>query len=194
MARTAHSAPSARNRIGTARPLRRRLAAGFATLVAALVTASLAAAVAPVPVPGVPGITAPAGLARDSHGALWVADSGGGICRLLDPPFPTLNGMVCPEKALQGPKSPGQMAFDPISSVFFVGDRASAGGAVWRLHLNQSANPAVIDSVSMLRSLPTDRVVGMAYDAASGALDFSTKDSAAIQRIEIGRASCRERV
>jgi hypothetical protein len=163
---------------------RRRLAGGFATLAACLIAAAIAAAADPVPVPGVPGITAPAGLARDSNGDLWVADSGGGVCRLLDPPFAPLNGMVCPPKALQGPKSPGQMAFDPASGFFFVGERATVGGAgVWRLHLNQAADPAFIDSATLLLDLPAERVLGMAYNAATGALHYSTKDSSAIQRI-----------
>ena len=146
--------------------------------------ATMAAAVDPVPVSGVPGITAPAGLARDTNGDLWVADAGGGVCRLLDPPFAPLSGLDCPPKHLQGPKSPGQMAFDPASGFFFVGDGAAAGGAVWRLHLNQAADPALIDSATLLLDLPAERVSGMAYNAATGALHFSTRDSPAIQRIQ----------
>jgi hypothetical protein len=159
------------------------MAALFATLAAGLTSAAIAVAVDPVPVPGVPGITAPAGLARDTNGDLWVADSGGGICRLAEPPFSPLNGMICPPKELQGPKSPGQMAFDPATGFFFVGDRASAGGAVWRLHLNQALNPARIDSATMMLALPPERVLGMAYNAATGDLHYSLKDSPVIWRI-----------
>ncbi len=166
------------------RRLRWLLSAGLVTLAAGLMAAAIAAAADPVPVPGVPGITAPAGLARDTNGDLWVADSGGGVCRLLDPPFAPFEGMVCPPKELQGPKSPGQMALDPSSGSVFVGDAAAAGGAVWRLHLDQTADPAVIDSATLLVDLPADRVLGMAYNVATGALHYSTKDSPAIRRIE----------
>ena len=171
------------------RHLRRLRAALVATVAIGLMGATIAAAADPVPVAGVPGITAPAGLARDTNGALWVADSGGGVCRLLDPPFAPLNGMDCPPKELQGPKAPGQMAFDPASGFFFAGDHAATGGAVWRLHLNQAADPAVIDSATLLVDLPAERVLGMAYNAATGALHYSTKDSAAIRRIE-NAATC----
>ena len=166
-----------RHRVG------RAFAAGLAIVTVGLIVAAVAVAVDPVPVPGIPGITAPAGLVRDTNGDLWVADAGGGICRLLDPPFGTFNGTVCPANALQGPKSPGQLAFDPASGSFFVGDRASAGGAVWRLHLNQAANPAVITSATMLLNLPAERVLGMAYNTATGALHYSTKDAPTIRRI-----------
>jgi hypothetical protein len=153
------------------------------TLAAGLISAAIAVAVDPIPVPGVPGITAPAGLARDTNGDLWVADSGGGICRLAEPPFAPLDGMICPPKELAGPKSPGQMAFDPATGLFFVGDRATSGGAVWRLHLNQALSPARIDSATMMLALPPERVLGMAYNAATGDLHYSLKDSPVIWRI-----------
>ncbi len=75
------------------------------------------------------------------------------------------------------------MAFDPATGFFFVGDRASLGGAVWRLHLNQAVNPAVIDSAAMMLALPAERVQGMAYNAATGDLHYSLKDSPVIWRI-----------
>ena len=168
------------------RHLRTALAA---TLAAGLMAAAIAAAADPVAVAGVPGLTAPTGLARDANGALWVADSGGGVCRLLDPPFAAAAGLVCPPKELQGPKSPGQMAFDSATGMFFVGDGAATGGAVWRLHLDQTVDPAVIDSATLLQDLPSERVLGMAFDASTGALHYGTKDSPAIQRIE-NAATC----
>lgn len=184
MARIAHDAGTSGHH-HTDRPRRRprRIATLVATLAAGLTTAAVAGAVTPTPVPGLPGITAPAGLARDTNGDLWVADSGGGVCRLKEPPFAPFNGMVCPPKSLQGPKSPGQMAFDPATGFIFVGDRASAGGAVWRLHLNQAVSPAFIDSAAMMLALPAERVLGMAYNAATGDLHYSLKGSPVIWRI-----------
>jgi hypothetical protein len=184
MARTARVAGAPGHHNADRRPRRpRRVAALLTALAAALTGATIASAGDPVPVPGQPGITAPAGLARDVNGDLWVADSGGGVCRLKEPPFAPLNGMVCPPKELQGPKSPGQMAFDPASGYFFVGDRASAGGAIWRLHLNQALNPARIDSATMMLALPAERVLGIAYNPATGDLYYSLKDAPEIWRI-----------
>ncbi len=190
MAKTPNTTTTAVDRSNSPRRRLRRLHAPLvATLAAGLMAAAIAAAADPVAVAGVPGITAPTGLARDANGALWVADSGGGVCRLLDPPFAAAAGLVCPPKELQGPKSPGQMAFDPATGMFFVGDGAATGGAVWRLHLDQTVPPAVIDSATMLQDLPGERVHGMAFDATTGALHYATKDSPAIQRIE-NAATC----
>ncbi len=185
MAKTPNTTPTAVDRSNSPRRRLRRLCAPLvATLAAGLMAAAIAAATDPVAVAGVPGLTAPTGLARDANGALWVADSGGGVCRLLDPPFAAAGGLVCPPRELQGPKSPGQMAFDPATGMLFVGDGAATGGAVWRLHLDQAVNPAVIDSATLLQDLPSERVLGMAFDAGTGALHYTTKDSPAIQRIE----------
>lgn len=183
MARTARTAGKSEHPVDRRGRRPRRIAALLATLAAGLACAAVAVAVDPIPVPGQPGITAPAGVARDTNGDLWVADSGGGICRLADPPFSPLNGMICPPKSLQGPKSPGQMAFDPATGFFFVGDRSTSGGAVWRLHLNQALNPALIDSAALMLDLPPERVLGMAYNAATGDLHYSLKDSPVIWRI-----------
>ncbi len=185
MAKTPDTTTNAVDRVNAPRRRVRHLRALFvATLVTGLTAAAIAAATDPVSVAGVPGITAPTGLARDANGALWVADSGGGVCRLVDPPFAPADGLVCPPKELQGPKSPGQMAFDPTTGMFFVGDGGATGGAVWRLHLDQTVDPAVIDSATLLQDLPSERVLGMAFDAGTGALRYSTKDSPAIQGIE----------
>ncbi len=172
-------------RAGTLRAwLRPRRAALSLALLACGLVPPVATAVEPIVVAGVPGLTAAPGLARDAHGDLWVADSGGGVCRLLDPPFATFEGLVCPDKELQGPKSPGQMAFDVSTGSIFVGDSASAGGGVWRLHLNQSVTPAVITSATLLEDVPDDRVLGMAYDGARDVLDYTTANSPAVRRIE----------
>ena len=190
MAKTPNTTTTAVDRSNAPRRRLRRLRAPLvATLAAGLMAAAIAAATDPVAVAGVPGLTAPTGLARDANGALWVADSGGGVCRLLDPPYAAVDGLVCPPKELQGPKSPGQMAFDPATGMLFVGDGAATGGAVWRLHLNQTVNPAVIDSATLLQDLPSERVLGMAFDASTGALHYGTNDSPAIQRIE-NAATC----
>lgn len=190
MAKTPDTTTNAADRVNAPRRRVRRLRALFvATLATGLTAAAIAAATDPVSVAGVPGITAPTGLARDANGALWVADSGGGVCRLVDPPFAPAAGLACPPKELQGPKSPGQMAFDPTTGMFFVGDGGATGGAVWRLHLDQTVDPAVIDSATVLQDLPSERVLGMAFDASTGALHYGTKDSPAIQRIE-NAATC----
>lgn len=144
-------------------------------------------------------LTAPSGVMRDAHGDLWVSDSHGGICRVIDPPHPAGSVAVSdycnldPAAVRVGPVAPGQLAFDPLTDTMFVGDGASGSGGVWRLHLDQSSNPSVIDSAELILDLSNplvaDRVFAMAYHGPSSALDFTTKNSPTIQRI-VDPATC----
>jgi hypothetical protein len=177
---------------------RNRLTAATLALVAALVVVSPAAAINPVLVDPTPGITAPQGIFRDGHDAVWVADSHAGVCRLQEPadhlagaglvpsPYCDPTGVLVVDPTLR-PVAPGQAAFDPSSGDIYVGDLASGSGGVWRLHLDQNADPSVIDSAVKILDLSApqvrDRVFGMSYYASTKSLDFSTKLSQNIQRI-----------
>ena len=177
---------------------RNRLTAAALALVATLVVTAPASAVAPTTVDATPGVTAPAGMFRDTHGDLWVADSNLGICRVLDPPHAN-PGLVadpayCGLARTTGPVAPGQSAYDPSSGFIYVGDLASNSGGVWRLHLDQGVNPSVIDSAVKILDLSAplirDRVFGMSYHASTKSLDFSTKNATNILRIDDPTTNC----
>ena len=175
---------------------RNRLTAAMLALVVALVIVSPAAAIQSALVDPTPGITAPKGIFRDAHGAVWVADSHAGICRLQDPanhaagaglvpsPYCDPTGVLVVDPTLR-PAAPGQAAFDPSRGDIYVGDLASGSGSVWRLHL--TGNPALIDSAVKILdvSIPNvrDRIFGMSYYGPMKWLDFSSKLSPNIHRI-----------
>jgi hypothetical protein len=136
-------------------------------------------------------------MVRDVHGDLWVADSHAGVCRVLEGAHPPGEGLdttpalpVCatdPAAFRYGPTALGQVAFDPATRNMYIGDLASGSGGVWRLHLDETSNPAVIDTVELIADfsnpLVGDRIFGMAYHAGLDVLDFSTKNSPNILRI-----------
>ncbi len=159
-------------------------------LVAALVVVAPASAIDPTLVDPTPGIAAAGGIFRDAHGAVWVSDAFAGICRELPQPHDAGAGSVpspyCDPLAHIGPTRPGQTAFVPLTGDIYVGENDSNNGGVWRLHLNQAVNPSVIDAATKIvdYSVSRDRVFGMSYDAFSDSLDFSTKNSASILRIQ----------
>jgi hypothetical protein len=168
------------------------LLAVVAALIAALVLAGPAAAVDPDLVDATPGVTGPMGVFRDDHGALWVADSHAGICRLEPQPHAAGAAMVpsdyCDPTGLLttriGPTAPGQSAFDRATGDLFVGDLSSQFGGVWRMHLNESGSESVIDAAVKIYDVSvTDRVFGMSYHPGSKSLDFSTKRLPNILRI-----------
>ena len=174
--------------------MRNRLTAAALSLVAALVMVSPAAAIDPVLVDGTPGVTAPKGIFRDAHGALWVADSHAGICRIAGGVMvaddPNTGPVFCDPTGLLttriGPVAPGQSAYDATTGTIYVGDLASGSGGVWRMHLdpNGGSGPSVIRSPEKIYDVSlVNRVFGMSYHAGLDVLDFSTKNSPNILRI-----------
>jgi hypothetical protein len=77
------------------------------------------------------------------------------------------------------PTSVSGLAFDPRSDNFYVGDRASSGGGVWRLHYDRTSG--VIDGATEIVSL-ADRVETLAL-GPQGDLYFATKRAGQVLRI-----------
>ena len=129
------------------------------------------------------GLTEATGLAQTSNGSLWASDAAHGVCRIrLDTGALVQDGTWCGDPALHGgPAAPTQMAFDPATSNFYVGDSSSALGAVWRLHWN--AGTDAIDSGVRIANFADDRVLGVAL-APDGSVTFSTKRNGTISRID----------
>lgn len=159
-------------------------------LLAVLAVTAPASAIDPVLVDPTTGMAAPAGAFRDNNGHLWVSDHLG-ICRVVNPPHGgsalVEDPIYCGLARTAGPVAPSQASFDPSSGNIYVGDAASASGGVWRLHLDQSQNPAVIDSAVKILDLSDplvgDRVFGVSYHRPTSELAFSTKNATTIQRI-----------
>ena len=174
--------------------LRGRWVLALVVVVAALAVAGPAAAINPVLADPTPGVTGPMGIFRDSHDQLWVADSHAGICRLEmgahDPGAGMIPSPYCDPAAVlanrPGPAAPGQSAFDIATGNIYVGDGASGSGGVWRMHIDQSGpGPWEIDAAVKIYDVSgIDRVFAMAFHPGLKRLDFSTKNSPNILRID----------
>jgi hypothetical protein len=139
------------------------------------------------------GITAPAGIARDSNGALWVADALRGVCK-VNPALPGSDALVtdgtwCRAGApveggiVVGPQAPFQMAYDAPSSTLFVAEGASHSMGVWRFHIDPATSTIAGGTKIVFES---DRVFGLAIGTDSGGgvvVDYSTKRSPLIHQI-----------
>src|SRR3954451_12786330 len=176
----------------------------LAAVFAALAVPSVASADADLLASGDTGLTAPTGIARTPDGALWVADEVRGVCRvagdqLVDSPYcgnlphnedgteePVhAEGLVAaaaaaaPLDAAGAPVAPASvsgLAFDPRSHSFYVGDRSSSGGGVWRLEYADGAIAAVTEIATV-----ADRVETVAL-GPDGSLFFATKRAGHILR------------
>jgi hypothetical protein len=159
--------------------------------------------------PGTADITAPTGIARTPDGAVWVADEVRGICRVAEgqlvespwcgpgnhiedeteEPEETEQPVAADPLAAPAPVDPAGtpvapasvsgLAFDPQTDNFYVGDRASSGGGVWRLHYDRTSG--VIDGVTEIVAL-ADRIETVAL-GPRGDLYFATKRAGQILRV-----------
>ena len=188
MTADAHPAPRVRVADTRRRPsplVRRALGAVLASGAAVLLAATPAGAAATRIDTGADGnsVTAPMGVARTPDGALWVADSVRGICRIDESASPAamVDSTWCQpgEDTRSGPVAPAGLAYDPVSSNFYVGDGASNFGGVWRLHYDAAGQ--TIDDASKIIVLADDRVEGVALGA--GDLYYTTKRSPNVQRV-----------
>jgi hypothetical protein len=180
-----------------------RLGLGTALAVcAALPFAASAHAASTEIVPAGSGMTMPAGIAETTDGSIWIADSIKGVCRVdTSDPAGLVASDYCeaePAGAVaftrSGPSVPSQMAFDPISSNFFVAEGSSKGAGVWRMHWNAAGN--VIDSAEQVVFAGDNRVFALALgtnnddDPATPAfdptvyVDFNGRDDATIHRLD----------
>ncbi len=155
------------------------------SLALALLTAPLAlpgsAAAEPAPIaPSGAGLTAPAAVVETPRG-IWVADELRGVCRVeLEPSVKVVSSPWCGEPTLEpakvdedtteddsegeaadpaghlGPADASGLVFDAGTSNFYAADRSSAGGAIWRLHLDEATGD--IDEQQIVASLGGDRV------------------------------------
>jgi hypothetical protein len=173
-----------------------------ASIAALLALPGVASAEPSLIAPGTTGITAPSGIVRTPDGAVWVADEVEGVCRvategtaaLVDSPW--CGGDVHDEE--EGPEeedeltapvpvigetvSPGSVSglvFDVRNDSFYVGDRRSSGGGVWRLHYDRASG--AIDAGTQIFAT-ADRVDTVALNPA-GELYFVLKRAGQILRI-----------
>src|SRR4051794_32012324 len=127
----------------------RCVATGLA-LVASLALASAAAADTTTIVPKGSGITAPAGLVRDTGGGMWASDALRGVCK-VDTTLPGGDALVsdgtwCTATApvegaiTAGPAAAFQMGYDPATSTLFVAEGASHSSGVWRFHIDPATS------------------------------------------------------
>jgi len=188
MTADAHPAPRVRAADTRRRPstlVRRALGAVLASGAAVLMAATPAGAAATRIDTGADGnsVTEPMGVARTPDGALWVADSLRGVCRIDESASPAamVDSTWCQpgEDAHAGPVAPAGLAYDPVSSNFYVGDGASNFGGVWRLHYDAASQ--IIDDASKIIVLGDDRVEGVAL--GGGDLYYTTKRSPNVQRV-----------
>jgi hypothetical protein len=172
---------------------------------ALLAVPGVASADADLLAPGTTGLTAPTGIARASDGTLWVADEVRGVCRvvgdqLVDSPYcgnapheenedhteePVhAEGLAAaaavPLDAAGAPVAPASVSglvFDGRTQSFYVGDRSSSGGGVWRLEYADGAIVRVTEIAAV-----ADRVETVAL-GPDGSLFFATKRAGQILRI-----------
>jgi hypothetical protein len=141
------------------------------------------------------GLSAPAGIARDNGGHLWVADEDKGVCR-VDPAVERLieDGIWCtreeheedddhaPAPPPVRPKEAGQIAYDPLTSQLFVAEGTSSSSGVWRMDVD-----AVAGRITAAQKIYTDadRVFALALgdDAGTPVLDFGLKRTPVIKRL-----------
>ena len=167
--------------VGRLRPL----VAGLA-LIALAATAPAASADVTTLVPTGSGLTLPMGAARDNGGAIWVADTLMGVCK-VDTALPGGNALVQDGKWCApapaggappaGPAAAFQMAFDSASSTLFVAEGASSASGIWKFAIDP-ATSTITDGKKIV--FEADRVFGLALGTdASGQqiLAYSTKRS-----------------
>jgi hypothetical protein len=175
---------------------RLRLGLGTAlTVCAALPFAAPAHAAELLVAPG-SGMTLPKGIAETTNGSLWVADQALGVCRVQTAVPALVASPYCQPEAAElaaprpGPSTPHQMAFDPVSSNFFVAEGDSKGSGVWRLHWN--ADTDSIDSAEKVVNAGGNRVFALAMGRnADGSVyvDFNGRDDATIRRLDDAAAA-----
>jgi hypothetical protein len=173
-----------------------------ASIAALLALPGVASAEPSLIAPGTTGITAPSGIVRTPDGAVWVADEVDGVCRvategtaaLVDSPWcggephaeeeapETEDELAAPVPVIGETVAPGSVSglvFDARNDSFYVGDRRSAGGGVWRLHYDRASG--AIDGGTQIFAT-ADRVDTVALSPA-GRLYFLTKRAGQIMRI-----------
>src|SRR3954469_24061616 len=176
----------------------------LAAVFAALAVPSVASADADLLASGATGLTAPTGIARTPDGALWVADEVRGVCRVVgdqvvDSPYcgnapheenedeteepvhaEALGAALAPVDGGGAPVTPASVSglvFDPRTNDFYVGDRSSSGGGVWRLHYADGAIDGVTEIVAV-----ADRVETVAV-APNGDLYYALKRAGQVLRV-----------
>ena len=183
------------------------------SLALALLTAPLAlpgsAAAEPAPIiPSGAGLSAPAAVVETPGGGIWVADEFRGVCRVdLEPSANVVPSPWCGEPTLEpaevdedpteddseeeaadpaghiGPADPSGLVFDAGTSNFYAADRSSAGGAIWRLHLDEATGD--IDEQQIVASLGGDRVDALTLGpGADPDVFLLTKRGGAIMRVD----------
>jgi hypothetical protein len=169
------------------------------------------AAAEPVPIAEAgTGLSAPAAVVETPDGGIWVADELRGVCRVdLTEPATVVPSPWCGEPTPEpaevdedtedddsedestepsghvGPSDASGLVFDARTNNFYASDRASSGGAIWRLHLNSDGT---IDDGQIIASLG-DRVDALTLGPASGpgtelAVFFITKRGGDIMRVD----------
>lgn len=173
--------------MGDGTPKRRlTLLLAFAIITSLLALAGTAqAAKVPVVAAG-DGLSLPAGVAVTPNGSVWVTDGEQGICRVEAAATPKLvESPYCLPHVEGGPEPLGpsgslQMAFDAVSSNFFVAEGTSKGSGVWRMHYDSVTD--TIDSHVRVVSTGENRLTGLAL-SPDGHVDFSGRDDQAIRRL-----------
>jgi hypothetical protein len=184
-----------------------------AVLVTASLAMSSSASAEPEPLVGADAGLDPAGIVETPDGGTWIADEARGVCRVAPGAEPLLvESPWCSAEPAEGedeeeeeeeheevegdapvasrkgqaemrPVSPSGLAFDPETDNFYVGDRDSAGGGVWRLHLDRASG--TIDRGTPIASI-SDRVQTVALGPATPAgrdVFFLTKREQTVMRI-----------
>jgi hypothetical protein len=144
-------------------------------------------------------ITMPAGVVVTPDGETWISDEIYGLCRVtpdgpeqtefcapeapepVGPPVP--EGM--PEPTPEPPTRPtgtGQIAFDAVSSNFYVAEGTSGGSGVWRMHWD-AAGHRIDSAAKIFDSTGVTRIVALALTETRDVV-FSDKETAAIRRLD----------
>ena len=184
----------------------RSSAVSLATFFAALAIAPGAQADTSVIAPPGSGITAPAGIARDNGGGIWVSDAIRGVCK-VDTTVPGAGKLVedgtwcqapapAPPEVVGAPPPPPpsrpeatfQLAFDPATNSLFVAEGSSKSSGIWRLHIDP-ATSTITDGKRIVAE--ADRVFGLALgvEGSTPVLDYTSKRTQAIERI-LDPATC----
>src|SRR3954469_15089561 len=170
----------------------RSLATGLA-LACALALAPAAAADTTMLAPKGSGITAPAGVVRDTGGGLWISDALRGVCKvntaLSGGDALVSDGTWCTATApvegaiTAGPAAAFQMGYDPATSTLFVAEGASHASGVWRLHIDPATSTITSGAKIVFEA---DRVFGLALGTDTNgnvAVDYTTKRSPLIHEV-----------
>src|SRR4051812_12663493 len=136
------------------------------------------------------GLTAPGGIARDSNGAVWIADALRGVCK-VDPAVPGGDALIADgtwcisSAAATAPEVPGalppqltavfQLAYDEASSSLFAAEGSSHASGVWRFHIDPATSTITSGKKIVFEA---DRVFGLALGTDAGGtpvIDYTTK-------------------